>query len=179
MTTVLPLRKLGTRIMVCGMSGAGKSTLTQALARSINATPVFLDTLYHQPGTQWEPRAPAEFEALHAQATAGDRWVMDGNYSRLMDSRIARATGIIWIDPNRFGCLYRYFRRSFFDQNRHGRLEGAVDDFTWPMVRHILQVQPSSRAKLARLFSVSGLPVVRITSMAELKQVRKAWRLTD
>lgn len=131
---MLPLEALGSRIVIVGASGSGKSTLAVRLSRHLDATAVHLDQLYHRPGTDWRPRPPGEFTRLHEYAVNGESWVMDGNYSSLLEQRLARATGVIWLDMNRIGCLARYLKRSWVDRNRFGRLHGAADTVNWKMI---------------------------------------------
>ncbi|MGV0817785.1 hypothetical protein [Martelella sp. AMO21009] len=92
---MLDLDSLGTRIVVLGPSNAGKSTLAVALSRKLDIAAIHLDQFQHLPNTDWKPRPEAEFARLHDDAIMGERWVMDGNYSRLMPQRLARATGAI------------------------------------------------------------------------------------
>jgi hypothetical protein len=102
---VLPLEALGERIMICGPSNAGKSTLAVALARRLGCEAFHLDLFRHLPDTDWVQRSDVEFAALHDAAIVKDRWVMDGNYSRLMPQRFARATGIILLGDDRWSQL--------------------------------------------------------------------------
>jgi hypothetical protein len=56
---------------------------------------------------------------------------MDGNYSRrCLPQRLERATGIILLDVPTVTSLVRYLRRSWFERNRRGFLEGGKDHVT-------------------------------------------------
>ena len=50
---------------------------------------VELDGIFHQPG--WAPLAADEFRRRVAEVTAGDAWVIDGNYSAVRPLVWARA----------------------------------------------------------------------------------------
>jgi hypothetical protein len=171
-----PLDSLGARIVILGPSGAGKSTLCAALALKLGAAPVHLDTCYHQPGTRWEPRPVEEFIRLHAAAIAGERWVSDGNYSRLLSTRLDRATGVIWVDVSRWAGMLGYLRRSLLGDG-YGRLPGAPDGLNWKMTRYILWEQPLKREGLTRLLAGRELPIVRLRSMRELRRAYREWEL--
>ena len=95
MNNALPLDALGPRICIMGPSNSGKSTLAEAIARKTDLPAVHLDQLHHIPDSQWVPRAPAEFLRLHAEAVSQERWVMEGNYTKCIEERFARATGLI------------------------------------------------------------------------------------
>lgn len=172
------LENLGQRIMVCGPSNAGKSTLAVALANKLGAEPFHVDLFRHLPGTDWVQRTDEEFAALHDAAILKDRWVMDGNYSRLMPQRFARATGIILLGDSRWANFRRYLWRTLFQKRgRLGSLAGDKDSIKWEMIRWILIVQPPRREQDRAHLRASGLPMIELRSMADLKRLYDAWEL--
>ena len=122
---MMPLSELGERICILGPSNSGKSTLADAIARKAGLQTIHLDQLHHVPYTNWMPRPANEFLALHDNAIAGERWVIDGNYSKLFPQRFQRATGIILLDVSTLTSLYRYMRRSLLERNRISALAGG------------------------------------------------------
>jgi hypothetical protein len=102
---------------------------------------------------------------------------MDGNYSRLMPQRLARATGIILLGDERWANLSRYVRRTLFQRNRAGSLPGGRDTLKWAVVRWIFVVGPRNMARHRTILSETGLPFIEIGSMRELKQLYFAWNL--
>ncbi len=118
----LPLPELGRRICILGPSNSGKSTLAEAIARKCGLAVVHLDQLHHLPHTDWQPRPPGEFLALHDEAIRGDAWVMDGNYSGCMPQRFRRATGVILLDIPTPLSLFRYVNRCLSGRTRAGGL---------------------------------------------------------
>jgi adenylate kinase family enzyme len=168
---------LGPRICIFGPSNSGKSTLAVAIDRALGVPAIHLDLLHHQPNTDWVPRAPREFERLHDDAIAGESWVMEGNYSRLMPQRLRRATGIVWVDTAMPGNLWRYFRRTLFERGRIGTLEGGHDSIKWLMINHIAFVQPKRRSQLENAIKASGLPFARIESFIALHRFYTQWGL--
>lgn len=95
------LDELGPRICILGPSNSGKSTLAEAIAGKRDLPAIHLDQLFHTPHTDWIPRPAQEFVHLHDAAIAQEQWVMDGNYSRTLPQRLARATGLILLDTRR------------------------------------------------------------------------------
>lgn len=162
------LDSLGPRICILGPSNSGKSTLAQAIARRQALPAIHLDQLYHQPFTDWQPRPQAEFLHLHAQAIRQERWVIEGNYTRCMAPRLARATGLIVLDVAAPVSLWRYLRRTWFDRQRHGALEGNEDSVKWQMIRHIVAVTPANRRRYREIFERSPLPKTRLASPGQL-----------
>ncbi|BCM17008.1 GTPase [Mesorhizobium sp. J8] len=172
------LMDLGDRICILGPSNSGKSTLANAIARKRALEPVHLDVLFHLPNTDWEPRSQSEFIALHDAAIAGERWVMDGNYSVCMPQRFARATGLILLDISTPASLLRYFRRTLFETGRLGALEGGRDSVKWDMIRHIAVVTPRNRQRYRTMFEELDLPKLRLASIKAIKRCFHAWGLT-
>jgi adenylate kinase family enzyme len=158
----MTLDDLGPRICIMGPSNSGKSTLATAIGRARGLTPIHLDLFFHLPGTDWEPRPEAAFVALHDEALAGTRWVMDGNYSRCLPQRLARATGLILLDIPTMTSLFRYLRRSWFERSRIGALEGGQDSVKWDMLRHITVTTRENRRRYAALFDRTSLPHIHL-----------------
>jgi adenylate kinase family enzyme len=95
---------------VVGNSGSGKTTLAAELGRRLAAPHLELDSVFHQPG--WEPLPVAEFRARVAEFVAGDRWVVDGNYSSVQDLVWQRADTVVWLDPPRHRVMRQIIGRT-------------------------------------------------------------------
>ena len=118
-----PLAASGRGSWSAGRRNTGKSTLARAIGGKLG-----LPVGPSRPAattcrnTDWEQRPDDEFAALHDAAIAGERWVMDGNYSAL----IAAAAGA---GDRRSSCSARtagaasgrYFRRTLFETRRPRR----------------------------------------------------------
>jgi adenylate kinase family enzyme len=172
-----PLETFGRRIMICGPSNSGKSTLAVAIGARLGAEPVHLDQMRHLPGTDWRRRGDEEFAALHDAAILGDAWVMDGNYSALMPRRLARATGIILLTDNRVANFARYLRRTLFEHERAGMLEGGRDSIKWDMVMWILVRSPRSVRRYREMLPRAGLPFAEVRGMGGLGRLYRDWGL--
>lgn len=160
----MTLDDLGTRICVMGPSNSGKSTLAEAIGRAKGLEVVHLDQLHHLPHTDWIPRAADEFAALHDAAITGARWVIEGNYSRLIPQRLERATGFILLDVATMTSLYRYLRRCWFERDRRGALEGGRDSVKWDMIRHIAVTTRANRRRYRDMIDGIRLPRIQINS---------------
>jgi adenylate kinase family enzyme len=174
---MLELSKLGSRICIMGPSNSGKSTLAAAIARKIQVQPIHLDVLHHLPGTDWVPRPYADFQRLHDTAILSDRWVMDGNYSKLLPQRLSRATGFILLDISTPLSLFRYIRRSLARRGRTGGLEGGKDSLKWEMFKHIAITVPKNRRRYAELLQTIELPEVHVASPEQIDACYSEWGL--
>lgn len=98
------------RVVVVGCSGSGKTTLARRLAAGTGAAHVELDALFWGPG--WQPRPGADFLRDVDAATAGARWVVDGNYAQTRAIVWPRATAVVWLNL-RFSTVFgRALRRT-------------------------------------------------------------------
>jgi adenylate kinase family enzyme len=101
------------RVVVIGSSGSGKSSFARRLAAACDLARVELDALNWGPG--WTDRSrgdPDLFLRLVDEATAGARWVTDGNYRAAMVRTLPKATHVIWLDYPRAVVMRRVVWRS-------------------------------------------------------------------
>ncbi len=171
------LSELGERICILGPSNSGKSTLAEAIARKRGLKAIHLDQLHHLPNTNWQMRPEGEFLALHDEAIASDRWVIDGNYSKCFPQRFQRATGIILLDISTVASLLRYIRRTVFDDKRIGALEGGQDSIKLAMLHHIAVVTPGNRKRYADIYGQLRLPKVYLPSIRAINACYQDWEL--
>jgi adenylate kinase family enzyme len=102
------------RVAILGSSGAGKSTLARRLAARLSAPAVELDAINWRAG--WRAlyaEDPEAFARRVADAIAGETWVTDGNYRRVLPLILGRATDVVWLDYGRVVVMSRVIRRSF------------------------------------------------------------------
>jgi adenylate kinase family enzyme len=86
------------RIAIIGTTGSGKSALAERLAPLLDAELIELDALFWTPG--WRPVLPELFRQRVEAATAGERWIIAGNYGQVRDLVWGRADTLVWLDFN-------------------------------------------------------------------------------
>jgi adenylate kinase family enzyme len=126
------------RGLIIGPCGAGKSTLAGVLGRKL-ALPVFhMDQLNWRPG--WVESSKDELRARLAVITAGERWLIDGNYGGTLDARLARADTVVYLDyPIRL-CVWRLLRRiwTYRGRTRPDMTEGCPERFDLEFFLYLL-----------------------------------------
>ncbi len=177
MNSALPLDALGPRICIMGPSNSGKSTLAEAIARKTDLPAVHLDQLHHIPDSQWMPRAPAEFLRLHAEAVSQERWVMEGNYTKCIEERFARATGLILLDVKVTVALLRYIRRCYSSTPRIGGLGMGREPMSLEMLKYIIRTAPQNRKHHKKLYDQVRLPKLLLPSPRDVKACSDYWGL--
>ncbi|MCI9510015.1 MAG: adenylate kinase [Angelakisella sp.] len=91
------------RAIVIGNSGAGKSTFARAL-RDVTGLPLhYLDRLWHRPDKTTATRE--EFDLRLGELLAGERWIIDGNYRRTLEPRLAACDTVFFLDYPLEVCL--------------------------------------------------------------------------
>ncbi len=98
------------RVVVIGTSGSGKTTLARALAVRLGLAHVEMDAL--QWGANWTPASTDVLRERVSAATAGDGWVVDGNYRSARGDLWDRADTIVWLDYALPLVLWRLTRRT-------------------------------------------------------------------
>ena len=100
----------GSRINVVGTTGSGKTTATKMLANRLGLRLIELDAVFWKPN--WGETADDEFLPAVEEATRGDRWVLDGNYSRPRSTVWPRADTIIWLDYSLPRVFWQLLKRT-------------------------------------------------------------------
>ena len=141
------------RILVVGSSGAGKSTLARQLGQALGLPVVHLDQLYWTPG--WEARSHGEFDALLAEALAGDAWIIDGNYQRTLETRLARADCVVWLRFPRVVCEWGVLKRvlSTRGKTRPDMAPGCPERLDWEFLRWVWDFPKQDGARVKEILA--------------------------
>lgn len=171
------------RVVVIGSSGSGKSTFAGKLAAACDLARVELDALNWAPDwTSLSLDEPARFERLVDEATAGERWVTDGNYRLAMQRTLPKATHLVWLDYPKSLIMARVIRRSFLraiDRRELWPGTGNREDFRkWLDKEHPIRwawdTHARRRAQYEMLFAEPRLAAVE---KHRLRAPREAERL--
>jgi adenylate kinase family enzyme len=136
------------KVLVIGSSGAGKSTFARRLGERTGLPVIHLDTLYWRAG--WVATPPGEFDPAVDALLAHDRWIIDGNYSRTLERRLAACDTVIFLDPPRRVCLWRALKRQvrYLGRARPDMAPGCRERLTWEFVRWIWTYPRLRRPKI-------------------------------
>jgi len=166
---------------VVGTSGSGKSTVGAALAARLGTDFLELDSVFHQPG--WVPLPREEFRRRVAAVVAGERWVIDGNYtSQVKDLVWARADTVVWLDLPKRTVMRQVIWRSFWraaarTELWNGNRERWRNFFSLDKEQSVIawawQTHAAKRAKLEAAMADPGnshLRFVRLTSSGAVRR---------
>jgi adenylate kinase family enzyme len=128
------------RVAIIGYAGSGKSTLARKIGAKIDAEVLHIDKIQWLPNWQ-EQTSEKKLEIMSDFLDKNSRWVIDGNYHKLFaERRMAEADLIIFLNLNRFTCLWRAFKRKreYKGRSRESMTEGCEEringEFFWWLV---------------------------------------------
>lgn len=91
------------KVLIIGCPGAGKSTFARKLRDGTGLPLHYLDMLWHRPDRT--NLSPEEFDARLAGILEGERWIIDGNYLRTLETRLRRCDTVFLLDLPVETCL--------------------------------------------------------------------------
>ena len=94
---------IGNRIIVLGCPGSGKSTFARALAARTGLPLIHLDSVWWRADGSHIRRD--EFDRALAELLAGEKWIIDGDYSRTYEVRLRAADTVIFLDYPEDVCM--------------------------------------------------------------------------
>ena len=136
------------KIAIIGYSGAGKSTLAKKLSHYYDCEVLHLDRIHFAPN--WVERSDEEMVSDVRSFMEKENWIIEGNYSRVLyEKRMEEADQIIFLNFNRFSCLWRAYKRyrTYKGATRPDMANGCNEKFDWEFVCWILRGGRSRKAK--------------------------------
>ena len=94
---------VGNRILVLGCSGSGKSTLARSLHSKTGLPLIHLDNVWWNADRTHISRE--EFDARLQSVLQGEKWILDGDYSRTYEPRFRACDTVIFLDYSEEDCM--------------------------------------------------------------------------
>lgn len=159
------------RIAIVGSGGSGKSTLARQLAAITGLPLIHLDLKFWLPN--WKQVPKEEWAAKMEVLTQGESWIMDGDYGGTMEMRFVAADLVIFLDINRFVCLYRVIKRR--NKKRTDFPNFLEEKLDWDFFKFLIWIwnfPKRNRNTIIRLHEkYPDKPFVTIKNKRELKQI--------
>ncbi|MBN8841687.1 MAG: topology modulation protein [Sphingomonadales bacterium] len=152
------------RVLVIGPCGAGKSTLSVDLGQRLDLPVHHLDRLHWSPG--WVEGDKNELIEQVAAITAGDRWLIDGNYGSTMAERLARADTVVYLDFPIHLCFWRALKRiwTWRGRSRPDMTEGCPERFDLEFLTYILRWNQGPKPRTEAILKGFQGDLVRLKS---------------
>ena len=91
------------KVIVIGCPGSGKTTFSERLRDKTGLPLFYLDAIWHKPDRTHISRD--EYDARLGDILALDSWIIDGNYSRTLECRLAECDTVFLFDLPVEVCL--------------------------------------------------------------------------
>ena len=91
------------KAMIIGSPGAGKSTFARKLSSATGLPLYYLDLLWHKPDKTTISRE--EFDTQLNEIVNKDKWIIDGNYQRTIETRLRACDTVFLMDFPLDVCL--------------------------------------------------------------------------
>ena len=123
------------KAIVIGCPGSGKTTFAEKLRDRTNLPLFYLDAIWHKPDRTHISRE--EYDARLAEILPLEKWIIDGNYSRTIESRISACDTIFLFDLPIAVCLEgavsrlgkKRYDMPWIDTVLDPRLEKEIEEF--------------------------------------------------
>ena len=149
---------IGRRVVVTGIAGAGKSTFSRALSAKTGLRVIHLDLHFWQPG--WIAPSETDWREMQRDLTAGDGWILDGNYHATLDLRLERADAAVFLDTSWWVCVGRALVRGVRKRPIGFQLPNGCDESAlrrlrdeWTLAWRICRVHRTERERELRILS--------------------------
>ena len=136
------------RDMIIGCGGAGKSTQARKLGDKTGLPVVHLDQIWWEPGN-WQHIEKSEFDERLAEELRKPRWILDGNFNRTIEARLAVCDTVIYLDYPRLVCLKNWLGRVIqnWGHARADMAEGCAEWFDPEMAKWIWKFNKQNRSR--------------------------------
>jgi len=142
------------RIWITGSSGSGKTTLANIVGKKIDIPVYHNDKIYWE--KSWQIRPSNERIEITKKITEQDIWIYEGNRFNdcKKDGRFNNCDTIIYLNVNRFICLYRFLRRyyKYRGKVRPDITEGCFEKIDINIIKYILYDYPKKYCNRLKLF---------------------------
>lgn len=156
------------RILIVGCPGSGKSTLGRIISERLSLPLIHLDKLFWRRG--WVQAPQKDFDDALFEALKGEKWIIDGNYTRSMGMRLEFADTAVFLDYPTWVCLWRVIKRIFqsYGKVRPDMGDGCPERLDSEFLKYVWNFRRRKRGKIISILSsAKDVNIITIRSRSE------------
>lgn len=157
------------KIAIVGSQASGKSFLADRLGEMLQLPVIHLDELF------WRWRAEnltaEERNARVVSLTEAEEWIIDGNFIRSLDARVAASDAVILLDLPRWLCAWRLLKRRSRLINVPRQKLAPYQRNTWPMLKAIWAFPQQMKPRLEAIIQPHSVHKIVLRSHREVTQL--------
>lgn len=158
------------KIMIFGRPGSGKSTFALKLHKATNIPIHHLDKHFYE--ANWAEREYQEFLDIQQAIVNEDNWIIDGNSTKSLEMRYAKADLVLYFNYPKWLCLYRIFKRLFVkDKELDDRADSCKETVRWSLIKYMWGFENRVKNLIDNLSA--KYPEVKFIEVANGKDLRK------
>ena len=158
--------------MIFGRPGSGKSTFAQKLYNKTGIKLYHLDRYFYI--KNWVERDTSEFLQIQQSIVQQDRWIIDGNSTKSLEMRYARADFVLYFNYPRWICLYRLCKRRFFkNPTIQDRAADCPEILRWKLVHYAWTFEQRVDSQIKTL--QKQYPHVKFMEVQNHHQLKAIW----
>ena len=162
------------KVVIIGCGGSGKSTLARKLGTHTGLPVVHLDQIWWQPGS-WEHLSREEFDVQLDAVLNSERWILDGNFNRTLERRLDFCDTVIYLDYNRFVCIWSWLKRMvrYWGKSRPDMGPDCPEKFDWSFFTWLWNFNKTNRKNYHAL--LKARTNLKVYIFRNRRQLRKYW----
>lgn len=166
-------KKQISRIMIFGRPGSGKSSFAWELAKKTGLPLYHLDKYFFV--NNWVERNYQEFLAIQHSIVEKDHWIIDGNSRRSLEMRYSKVDIALYLNYNKWLCLYRLFKRLFYKNPKiDDRAENCLEVIRWKLIKYMWSYEKLIDKDLERLrHKYPNVELIEVNSNRQLDKIRE------
>ncbi len=162
------------RIMIFGKPGAGKSTFALKLHHKLGLPLYHLDKYFFT--NRWKKRNYDDFMRIQQNLVNQEQWIIDGNCTRSLATRFARADVCLYFNYPRWRCMLGILKRRFTkDPTIQDRADECYEKVTAELISYLWTFEIRVHDAIANL--QTQYPHVRLIEIHSQEDLDAFFRL--